>query len=567
MDKQSALSHAIGLHKQGKLTEAQQSYEKILAEHAADADVLHLIGIAYGQSGDFPKAQYYVEQALRKSPQSPTYHNSLAQILNAQGDAVAAEIYYQQSLQYKPLNPAVHNNLGILYLTKDQLEQATAHFTQAIQQKTDFADAYFNLGLVLLKQNKPKAAQKQFSHCLHYEPRHPQANSQLGQLYQADDQLKAAIACYQARLEAEPEHANTHHLLATAWLKAGDDAQAIKAFQRTLELDPQHAETHHNLAAIYLLQNKLERALEHWHAQLAIAPDIDTYYNLGVVYHYQDHFDDAIQFFQQALELDKNYLNAHINLAAVYLKRNDAQQACFHYQQAQAIDPTNPSVNFVLDALQQGDSAAYQQAPSEYVRDLFDQYAPHFDQHLNECLQYRAPTYCLQALQAALPADAPRFESTIDLGCGSGLCGPLFKPLTNQLIGVDISPKMLEQAGNKGCYNQLDAADIVSWLEAHSASADLILAADVLPYLGDLQPLFSAVAARLNPQGYWVFTVEKGEQPGFTLTRDARFQHQRETILELLTATGFQTLSCQSMTTRMQQKTPVVGLVVVAQPN
>ena len=74
---------------------------------------------------------------------------------------------------------------------------------------------------------------------------------------------------------------------------------------------------------------------------------------------------------------------------------------------------------------------------------VFDRYAENFDAHLQGQLQYRAPEMLAQVIGAARTDD--KLLDILDLGCGTGLCGPLFKPIANSLAGVDLSPNMIEK--------------------------------------------------------------------------------------------------------------------------
>ena len=64
-------------------------------------------------------------------------------------------------------------------------------------------------------------------------------------------------------------------------------------------------------------------------------------------------------------------------------------------------------------------------APPDYVEGLFDDYSDEFDAHLVGVLGYRGPQ---PAGREPARAAERRFASVLDLGCGTGLCGPLLKP-------------------------------------------------------------------------------------------------------------------------------------------
>ena len=79
------------------------------------------------------------------------------------------------------------------------------------------------------------------------------------------------------------------------------------------------------------------------------------------------------------------------------------------------------------------------------------------------------------------------------------------------------SPAMIEKARARGLYNALCVADIES---AHG-TYDLVIAADTLVYLGDLDAVMGAAASALKPGGFFLFTVEAKEGEGYERVLEA----------------------------------------------
>ena len=92
----------------------------------------------------------------------------------------------------------------------------------------------------------------------------------------------------------------------------------------------------------------------------------------------------------------------------------------------------------------------------------------------------------------------------VDVGCGTGLCGALFRATSTRLIGSDISAGMMEEAEKRGVFDELYVEDMITTVQRFSSSgmgADLILAADVMVYVKDLADIFDAVRKALAPGG------------------------------------------------------------------
>jgi predicted TPR repeat methyltransferase len=201
------------------------------------------------------------------------------------------------------------------------------------------------------------------------------------------------------------------------------------------------------------------------------------------------------------------------------------------------------------------------------VKALFDQYAPKFEKALVDDLGYRGPAILFKAVLAVRNAvrKPAFFKHAIDLGCGTGLAARAFAKEVDSFIGIDLSPRMIEKARASKLYAQLEVADVVQGLAARpDASADLILAADVVIYLFDLAPLLREVARVLVPGGLFAFTAETHLGDGVILGAGLRYAHSALYVRAAIAAAGLTLSRLDEVSARNEDNTPVPGLVVVA---
>ncbi len=270
----------------------------------------------------------------------------------------------------------------------------------------------------------------------------------------------------------------------------------------------------------------------------------------------------AADLLTQALELSPHYAAAWFALGDAREKLGERDGAIAAFERAKAADPQDAH-GAALRLARLGAKAVAM--PEGYVRTLFDGYASGFDAALTERLSYRGPELLLRAVQAAVTE--MKFSSALDLGCGTGLGGAAFKPFCGSLVGVDLSPAMLAQAGGKHIYDRLVEAEVVAFLAAEAAAQaryDLVLAADVYMYLDKLGPVLKAVASVLAPGGLLVFSVETHDGDGVMLRDTLRYAHGAAHAREALAAAGLALVSLDSASTRTEKGSPVLGLIVVA---
>jgi len=160
-----------------------------------------------------------------------------------------------------------------------------------------------------------------------------------------------------------------------------------------------------------------------------------------------------------------------------------------------------------------------------------------------------------------------KFGSMLDLGCGTGLAALPFRPCSDWMVGVDLSPAMLAQARAKGLYDRLIEAEALAFLADEAkikARYHLVLAADVFTYLDDLMPVLKAVAQVLASPGHLAFSVETHEGDGVILRETLRYAHGKAHVQAALAAAGLKPISLDFASTRAEKGVPVPGLIVVA---
>ncbi|MBP2235735.1 putative TPR repeat methyltransferase [Sinorhizobium kostiense] len=210
-----------------------------------------------------------------------------------------------------------------------------------------------------------------------------------------------------------------------------------------------------------------------------------------------------------------------------------------------------------------------QQPPSSYVERLFDDYAERFDQALVEKLDYSVPEK-LAALIGRMPSQ--RFRHVTDLGCGTGLFGERIRHCADFLEGFDLSVNMLAKAEAKGVYDRLGQADLSLppersglFRDPAREPADIVSAADVLMYLGNLESVFLIIDRLLAPAGLFAFSVEDAAtQVGFVLRPSLRYAHSEPYVASLCAEHGLSLVAVERTIIRMDAGLPVSGILFLA---
>jgi predicted TPR repeat methyltransferase len=378
--------------------------------------------------------------------------------------------------------------------------------------------------------------------------------------------LTEAEVGYSRVLRKQPSDARALYGLGLLSYHSGSRDKGIQYLVRSLRSAPGNGRAWITLGSMYSETGKASEALAAYRRATEVAPDLsDGWYNVGICLKREGDFDGAAQQLRRATACPIPYSPAFEALSALYYERGQLQEAAQTLAEWALREPGHPTAIHMAAAASQ--EKVPPRASDAHVRNLFDAFAAGFDRNLQD-LKYQAPELVASALRASSSGAqaVPPFDAVLDAGCGTGLCGSLVRDLCRTLIGVDLSTKMLAHAQQRGCYDELQTAELGAFMRSRPRAFDAIVCADTLVYFGDLAEPLAAAQAALRERAPLVFTVEAllGKVAEHQLEISGRYSHSDDYLQRVLRESGFDGTSIQSRTLREERGTGVAGYVVVA---
>ena len=345
---------------------------------------------------------------------------------------------------------------------------------------------------------------------------------------------------------------------ALALQERGAAAQAEPLYREVLQQDPDHHAALNLLAMILVERGDPAAATALITRAIAVAPGVAWYHlNLGHAHAAAGRDEPAVAAMTASAELDPASAIPRYDLARHHLRHGRPDAALAALREVLAREPAHERARYLVASLTGGHVDT---APADYVTELFDSYAPSFEAHLVNVLDYRAPAQLAELVAAAGHA-AQRTWRVIDLGCGSGLGGVAFRDHAQHLIGSDLSPRMVEIARRRGVYDELHVEDLTATLGRARADVDLVVAADVFIYVGALEAPFRAASGALRPGGLFAFSTERCDGDGFRLLPSSRYAHGDDYIRALAGRHGFAIRDARDTVLRVEHSAPVPGVL------
>ena len=536
-------NQAIRFHEAGELNKAENIYRQILETSPNNADVLNLMGMIAQAKGLYYQACNWFYNALKHSQPSAHIYFNLGLSLFNDNKPVEAIDAYQKSIQLQSDIKETYNYLAEVYNHMGDTQQAIQNYQKALDIDSEYIDAQINLAYL----QKDTAT---LENIIDKHTDNAMAIYYLSRLYDAkkafdflsnhnlsvyDIQLRIA----ELSLSFAPEKAEQHFAhalelnpysvsarinLANYAIQRQEWENAETLLRRAIELDKNNFEAHASYAQMLHLSGRKSEALDEYRAAVIINPESpEVSNNLGLILKDLQEYTEALGLFFNAFSKDKSKEEYQINITETltllyYQNPEEAKKIASNWQSQ---EPDNPFASHINSALN-GETSENTQV---YTQKLFDNFANNYELVLAR-IGYQLPRRFREIT-------GPIEGTIVDFGCGSGLVGVAYKTNFSNLIGIDLSKKMLALAEEKNCYQRLIREDIISFAqrELKSIKPSLITAADVCCYIENLEPIF-----KVSKKFPLIFSIEQANNDikKTNLLPNGRYQHNPQYITELL---------------------------------
>ncbi|MFI5336733.1 MAG: methyltransferase [Opitutales bacterium] len=433
-----------------------------------------------------------------------------------------------------PMDPGAWANYGVALDMTRSLPDASASLERSLFLSPRQPAIWLQLGLVRKKSGERAGAEAAYRTALEQEPANAVAWQCLGLLKEEQADFPGAIDCYAACIERGGGGPAISANLGKLCYRLGRFVEAQQAYAEAVRGEPGNA----GFQLMFRKLTFIRTVLEGGAVETAIA---------GFRASHPEWNEAAQKEFREVFDLAFGALTGfgHGEAARMVGRK--------HVE----LWPGVATMQYLLEALE---GRPADRSPTAYIVEHFDRFAESFDSQLVGTLGYDLPGKIGGVVKQLLGGS--RIEQTLDAGCGTGLCGPLLRPFTDRLTGVDLSPRMLAQAEKRWAYDSLVCDDLLGFLGRSVPAYDLIVAADVLIYFGDLGVVLRNAARATRPGGWLIFSTETNTGPGYRLQPMGRFVHATDYVTQAA-GPDFVLHSCTQTTLRQEGTSRVPGQLFV----
>ena len=294
-----------------------------------------------------------------------------------------------------------------------------------------------SVAVALQQAEQWAAAAEIYEAILEVAPDHAGALHFSGVLAHQQELEDDAVALIARSLELEPDRPDWHSNFGIVLQDRLRLDEAIAAYERAIVLDTNHANAHNNLGVVLRANGRVADAEAAYRAAIEIEPDhADAHHNLGVLLNGLGREREAALCFSKVITLRPKHPEARRLLALAHYTLGEVDRAVDIFDEWLRAEPGDPIARHMLAACSGRDVP--ERASDAFIETTFDSFAASFDAKLAKSRLSGAGSRGGNA--RTTPASIrPGAWTSMDAGCGTGLCGPLLAPYARRLVGVDLS--------------------------------------------------------------------------------------------------------------------------------
>jgi tetratricopeptide (TPR) repeat protein len=334
------LRYAQMLHQQGRLTDAESVYLKLLARRPKHFEALHLLGIIAFQTRRFERAVRLIEEAIALKPDCAEAYYNLGLALAELERPEEALSRYDQAITWKPDYVAAYTNRGNAFRNMGRPDEALRSYDEAIARQANYAEVHNNRGAVLMDLGRSEEALLSFERATALNPDHVAAYINRGNALRDLKRTDEALSSYDKAIALEPDLAELHSDRGLALMDLRRPEEALSSYDRAITLKPDYAAAYNNRGNALRDLGRPEEALASYDRAIRLIPDsAETHNNRGTALIDLGRSSDALACYDRAITLKPGYAVAYNNRGNALRDLGRPEEALASYDRAIAQKP------------------------------------------------------------------------------------------------------------------------------------------------------------------------------------------------------------------------------------
>ena len=236
-----------------------------------------------------------------------------------------------------------------------KFQEAIDIFSNILEHEDDNAEIYNNMGLCYTKLGNFEQAEKSYTKSIKLNPLIPQTYINLSDLYYKSGDLSGAIGVLERGSYEIEDNYVIVHLLARVYIEDSRYDMAITELEKILDAQPENYDAFYDLGRVYFELGNYEASISNFENVIEYKEDNEyLYYYLGQAYEGNNEVDKAISNYLKAVTYNEKFALPYKKLGILFLAREDFEDAIEFFEDyinLDVPDEEKESVNKLIERI------------------------------------------------------------------------------------------------------------------------------------------------------------------------------------------------------------------------
>jgi tetratricopeptide (TPR) repeat protein len=286
------------------------------------------------------EAVVHATRALALEPEDEETRLFLARIHRIRLDLAGVESALLDA-DGNPISPAAVLLLYQIYLERNRLTDALEIAQGLVEQEPELLDGHMALATVYEHMGRREEAVRVMRDALLHHPERPIIYSRLSRMLRAMGDRESEVQLYREVLAERPHHYGTLIALGEAQIALNDLAGALETYAEIVAHHPDDLQAIRRFASLEFAAGRYEQAASRLEDALARHPEqYELAYSLGQIVRNLSDDPRAIELFRRIPDYHPAYIEAKLQLAAIYEEREDYVAALEEVEELRLLRPS-----------------------------------------------------------------------------------------------------------------------------------------------------------------------------------------------------------------------------------
>ncbi|MDG5815121.1 tetratricopeptide repeat protein [Chitinispirillales bacterium ANBcel5] len=292
------------------------------------------IAIAAYNTENLQKAKSAATRALELDENRWEARKILADVLLTESDFQNAQGHFEALVEKEPRNMEFLVNLATCYYNTDSADELAETDKKIVELDQGNSESRLRLARYADENNDTETALSMYLDLAELTPEDAEVFRRLFHLHQQKGEKQASVDALRTYLELNPQDAVAQRDLGDALYEMDQLDGALVAYRAAIEIDPDIKGFYQRYAEIVIAKGEEGEVITALTGVIESGDaDFSTYTTLGMIYQRRGNHEEAIDMYQDALQLDPTNTDALSALARSQAASGDVNGAIITYEQ------------------------------------------------------------------------------------------------------------------------------------------------------------------------------------------------------------------------------------------